>query len=274
MKKTGDYKTRQGVCDQPITESDLTKNIPVCHAKIRSFEFIVEVLARQLSHQKWSTPSDPVTYTEAEKEKYKAAREKVKEELYQNLAINIGNPGDMVTGSAFQTFSSDHSRDFICGLVPEHLREYLNFILLGLCSAVKVINSQKRKVNVEKMKKLCTEVNFVLVLFFPWVKVSPSVHRILAHSWEVILFNDGFGLGGESEEGLEALNKYIRDMREHGSRKDSTENNFTDTFNHLWDRSRPTIVEMEREVKKRKEKVHISTEIEALVESLFLEDSE
>ena len=47
-----------------------------------------------------------------------------------------------------------------------------------------------------------------------------------------------------------------------------------DTYNHLWDRSRPTIVEMERKVKRKKEKVIISTEIESLVESLFLEEGE
>ena len=37
-------------------------------------------------------------------------------------------------------------------------------------------------------------------------------------------------------------------------------------------RSRPTIVEMDREVKHRKPKVIITTEIESLVESLFLEE--
>ena len=47
-----------------------------------------------------------------------------------------------------------------------------------------------------------------------------------------------------------------------------------DTYNHLLDRSRPTIVEMERKVKRKKEKVIISTEIESLVESLFLEEGE
>ena len=106
---------------------------------------------------------------------------------------------------------------------------------------------------------------------FPWAVVSPSIHRILAHAHEVIDLNEGFGLGDESEEGLEALNKQIRRMREHGSRKDSTRNNFQDTFHHLWDRSRPTIVEMERKIIK-KPKIIISTEIEALVESLFLEE--
>ena len=74
------------------------------------------------------------------------------------------------------------------------------------------------------------------------------------------------------EEGLEALNKQIRLMRQTGSRKDSTENNFLNIFNHFWDRSRPTIFEMERKIKKRKDKLTISTEIEALVDSLFLEE--
>ena len=75
--------------------------------------------------------------------------------------------------------------------------------------------------------------------------VSPSVHRILAHSWEVLELNKGFGLGDMSEEGLEALNKIIRSRSKHGARKNSTLSNFMNCYNHMWDRSRPTIVEME-----------------------------
>ena len=36
--------------------------------------------------------------------------------------------------------------------------------------------------------------------------------------------------------------------------------------------TRPTIVEMERLIKRKKKKVIIATEIEAMVESLFLEE--
>ena len=116
------------------------------------------------------------------------------------------------------------------------------------------------------------EVYVKLMQCFPWCAVSPSVHRILAHSWEVIELNDSHGLGNLSEEGLEALNKYIRSIRQSGARKDSTLNNFTDTFNHLWDRSRPTIVQLAREIRRRTPKLLIMTEIESLVESLFLEE--
>ena len=83
---------------------------------------------------------------------------------------------------------------------------------------------------------------------------------------------DSFGLGGLSEEGLEALNKNIRNMRSTGARKDSTVHNFMNTFNHMWDRSRPKMVDMERKIKWRSPKLVVATEIEALVESMFVEE--
>ena len=73
---------------------------------------------------------------------------------------------------------------------------------------------------------------------------------------------------------MEALNKNIRSIRSKGARKTSTENNFTDVWNHLWDRSRPTIVDMERKIKKRQGKIIIATEIESMVESLFEEEGD
>ena len=51
-----------------------------------------------------------VTYSKEGHEKYKVASDEVKEEVYKNLAINIGNPEDMVTGKAFVKLSSDSSR--------------------------------------------------------------------------------------------------------------------------------------------------------------------
>ena len=255
MKKKGDYEKRQGITGIPITKSDLTKVIPVCHSKIRSFEFVLELLKRCLSHKKWKMNNSNMKYTEDDWQSYKASSELIKDKLYDELAINVGNANDMVTGHAFQRFSSDQARRFICSLVDEEVREDLNIILLGLCVVVKVINSQQRKVNVEKLQQICKEVNLKLVTTFPWAAISPSVHRILAHSPEVIQLNNGYGLGDGSEEGLEALNKYIRSMREHGARKVNTESNFEDVFNHLWDRSRPSIVEMERVIRRQKAKV-------------------
>ena len=274
MKSRGDYATRQGICDKPITTSDVTKNIPVCHSKIRTTEWLVELLVRYKSHQKWWTATNNVKYCKEEKEDYSRSRLQMQELLYQNLAVNIGDPGDMVTGNAFVKLSADLSRQFLCSLVKEEIQGDFGIALLGLCAAVKIINSQKRKVNIDKFRQMLVETYCKLLICFPWCPVSPSVHRILAHSWEVIELNNSFGLGNLSEEGLEALNKYVRSRRETGARKDCTLNNFTDTFNHLWDRSRPTIVEMARQINRRAPRLHIMTEIEALVESLFLEEEE
>ena len=101
----------------------MTKNIPVCHSKIRAFDFIIEFLIRYLSHQKWWTPTNKVVYTKEDKEMYKAAREKLKEDLYKAMAINIGDAGDMVTGRAFQQFSSDEARHFLSSLVNDDVKQ-------------------------------------------------------------------------------------------------------------------------------------------------------
>ena len=79
VKKKGDYNTRRGVCGQPLTKTDLTKNIPVCHSKIRTFEWITDLVVRNQSHKKWWSTTNKVTYTNDEKENYKTKRELVKE---------------------------------------------------------------------------------------------------------------------------------------------------------------------------------------------------
>ena len=105
----------------------------------------------------------------------------VHDELYQKLALNMGNPGDMIGGNSLKTFSSDEARPVIRIMVNEDVRDSVRDIHLGCCAVVKVLNSQKRKVNVEALRKLCTKVLLIIVEVFPWVVISQSVRRILAH---------------------------------------------------------------------------------------------
>ena len=102
------------------------------------------------------TPTNGVKYSIEDKEMYKVQREEIKELIYNNLAINIGNPGDMVTGKAFQKFSSDNSRALYVSLVEDDVKESFDMIQLGLNATVKVINSQKRRVNTLRGCKLIT----------------------------------------------------------------------------------------------------------------------
>ena len=114
MTNTSDYSTRQGFMATLITSSDLMINIPVYHTKINSFRWIIELLVHYSSHRKWATATNRVRYTavyltllctEQEKRNYKDAREDVKEEVWEALAINISNATNMVRGTAFHSFN-------------------------------------------------------------------------------------------------------------------------------------------------------------------------
>ena len=111
--------------------------------------------------------NNSVRYTKEENALYTAKWEEVKEAVYRELAINCGNPGEMVTGKSFQKFASDGSRAFFVSLLPEEKKDGFDFILLGLSALVKIINSQKRRVNVEKLRELSKDVNLRIVQLFP-----------------------------------------------------------------------------------------------------------
>ena len=142
---------------------------------------------------------------------------------------------------------------------------------LHLCANVRVLNSQHREINVALYKELCTSVYLKLISRFKWAVISPSLHRFLSHSWELIEVNENHGLGSGSEAGLEATNKLVKHLRIHGARKTSTKANFKDTFQHPWHRSSPLIVEINREKRRRMKRILVLGDINTLVESLFFE---
>ena len=75
----------------------------------------------------------------------------------------------------------------------------------------------------------------------PWISIMPSLHKVLAHSWELIELNDGMGLGNLDEAGLEGCNKILRKIRIQLSRKNSQNSNLIDTLNRMWVASDPQV---------------------------------
>lgn len=75
----------------------------------------------------------------------------------------------------------------------------------------------------------------------PWIYVSPTVHGLLAHTSELIVANDGYGLGKFAESGLENNNKFLRFYRMHLARKVDQPTNLTDCMSRLWVKSDPII---------------------------------
>lgn len=81
----------------------------------------------------------------------------------------------------------------------------------------------------------------VILTNYPEAALSPTVHKVLAHSPELIINNGNYGLLRLSEEGLEAVNKLLRRIRECLSRKTSQEANVTDCLHRLWSQSDPVV---------------------------------
>ena len=73
------------------------------------------------------------------------------------------------------------------------------------------------------------------------MSITPSLHKDLAHSWELIEKNDGCGLGMLDEAGMEGCIKIPRRIRTQQSRKISQSANLSDTLNRMWMDSDPKI---------------------------------
>ena len=96
----------------------------------------------------------------------------------------------------------------------------------------KWVEGRLHEVNVDKYKNLCYSVYiFLLQMFqsqtkqYSWVSITPTVHKLLTHSWKLIGSNDGYGLGSLDESGLEGCNKLLRYVRTCIARKTSQKDN-------------------------------------------------
>ena len=67
-----------------------------------------------------------------------------------------------------------------------------------------------RVVDVEKAKALGKELMIHYKRSFPWAMISPSVHQMASHSWELFSMNDGKPIAIYAEQSGEAWNKHIR----------------------------------------------------------------
>ena len=108
--------------------------------------------------------------------------------------------------------------------------------------------SSSENIDVQEYKKVCTILYLLYLESFPtqskkklpqpvdlmWISVSPTLHKLLAHSWELIEMNDGCGLKCFDESGLDANNKILRSFCLKLARKTSQADNLEDVINRLW----------------------------------------
>ena len=101
--------------------------------------------------------------------------------------------------------------------------------------------------NTVELGKLCKDTYLLILDSFPWASITPTLHKLLAHSEELIReSNSGFGIKEFSEERKEACNKLVRKYRETLARKYSFETNTVDIFVRLASQSNPISVSYRR----------------------------
>ena len=171
----------------------------------------------------------------------------VKKEIHIIIEVpdTTGKGGTSTTGNSVSTIlGDDKNRKLLSSLVPEQYREAMDDVLLRLWLIMKIYNSND-EVN-EYFDEFSKETCIMLLTSFNkdqknWIYLSPTVHGLLHHSWEVIQANGNFGLQEYSESALEGNMKFIRFYREFLARKLDQFSNLTDCFSRMWLKSDPDI---------------------------------
>ena len=229
------HADRLGMTHEPLSDINILSASPL-HSYTCVFHwFMLLVYHLKSGRLVWSPTSKPI----------ETAKKFCSGFLFEKTGLRIDQPtpqgGTSSTGNiARQCFSN--KSDFITWvfhLIPTDFREYIAIVQMNLSVILRVFNSSQ-EVESEKMDVLCKQTYELILTAFPWASITPSLHKILAHSTELIRdCNDGYGLKEYSEEAVEACNKLIRRYREHLSRKNSFSLNIRDVFVRLLSQSDP-----------------------------------
>ena len=244
-KRPNDYAVRAGQTAEPIADSDV-RSVQVLHALLRCFDHFMKVVVRINAGVFYWTEAktDPSNrFLDAEKAKL---QQKILQRtgIKWNFADATGHSGNTTTGNVVRKLLySEQNRCLITEDIANlELRSFMLQYGKDLSHILRVISSGKQ-VNTETFSKLCSSLYLNIVQKLPWVSITPTLHKLLAHAPELIELNSGFGLKAWSEEGLEANNKRMRQIRTNLSRKDNQVNNLSDIYNRLWFGSDPLVVE-------------------------------
>ena len=105
---------------------------------------------------------------------------------------------------------------------------------LNLYVILRIISSKERKIDIDRFGHLCRSTYIGILIDFKWVDLTPTAHKVLAHSAELIKNNSQLGLGNLSEEGLEACHKIIRRFRASWTLQTNDTANLKDLIKKLW----------------------------------------
>ena len=256
LKRTKDYNIRKGVCNKSIATNQAFC-IQVLHSLLRCFDnFMKAAVHVKAGVFDWSDAKPE------HKIKLGDAKHKLQNKIVEETGVKWDFPDK--TGKGGNTTIGNNckrlihlEREVIISELPDDHKDTFRYFGQHLSVILRVMSS-KEKVDVEKFKHFCTDLYLFLLQNFTcdtekdqsmaemdqqltennknvsWIKITPTVHKVLAHSWELIAHNDGVGLGSLDESGLEGCNKILRNVRTNISRKTSQNDNLVDTIKRMW----------------------------------------
>ena len=160
----------------------------------------------------------------------------VREKLSIMIDFASSQGGTSTTGNVARSCflrTNENDKDFlywVLSTLPKENKEAITEIHTYLGAILRVYNSGRR-IDTEELSLACRKLYLLILNTFPWVNISPTLHKVLAHASDIIsTFNNGIGLEPLSEEGLETSNKLIRRYRERLSGKFNFQDNIKDIF--------------------------------------------
>ena len=149
-------------------------------------------------------------------------------------------------------FFSPKEREHICSVISNDDERDKFYTLLSKFNVLLSITQHVDPQNVVDPEAV-RRVGYDLMVFFkqsfPWAMLTPSVHQMCAHSWELFVITKGLPIAVYSEQSGESWNKYVRAYKSGTScmaRQMSTKVNTRDIFVRMMLRTNPSIASMKR----------------------------
>ena len=258
VKRNKDYGVRQGQIEKPIPENqEALMTMQVLHGMLRSFDHLMKLIVHvEAGIFDWSEEKSSNNHAFIKQKKLEL-QAFIFERLNQkwDQPDSTGKGGTTTQGNTVRIILYKNVQVLIDFLTEEHWKKVFERYCKHLAVVLRII-SCSQKVNTQRFQQFCQDLYAFLVESFPrvtnkhlpgptWISVTPTVHKVLAHSCELIELNGGFGLGKLDESGMEGCHKVLRSSRLNLARKTSQQANLVDTVRRLWISSDP-LVNIER----------------------------
>ena len=175
--------------------------------------------------------------------------------LYIHLII-LADDGCNTATASFQTNRSQDNREVVCSLIHNTVdRANFSILLRALNIMLRITQSTREGVSSSRLKQLGVDLMshvrsaFVNHQGQPWINITPSLHAMCAHDWQLVVILDA-PVAIYSEQAQEHWNKYLTKYKSRPSARARQHNvslNIYDTFVRMLTMTHPMVAGKKRQ---------------------------